>query len=294
MKLNDRDIVILSSMIRGDKPHNKIFPYRKTEKLAVFFQNLGLNYTYDSSIQRIQWVESVIRDLNERADPASADLSAELKIVIRGVLNPNDFTNLQYTNLTKAKKLIDQMLREYKLTLNAILNPEMEITRNPPKQIIKKNEEPSLRITPLVFTIPAKKINTNLVSVMMPLSKEFQDVFNTIREACKEAQMDCQRANDIWQNSIIIQDIFELILTSGIVVADFSKRNPNVFYEVGIAHTLGRHVIPIAQSIDDVPFDLHHHRVLLYHDNIEGRLELQNALHTRIITIKEEFLTERK
>jgi len=91
-------------MIRGDKPFNKIFPYRKTQKLAVFFKNIGLNYSYDGSIQRIQWVESVIRDLNERADPAATDLSVELKMIIRGVLNPNDYTDLRYTDFGKVKK----------------------------------------------------------------------------------------------------------------------------------------------------------------------------------------------
>lgn len=288
MKLNDRDIVILSSMIRGDKPYNKIFPYRKTEKLAIFFQNIGLNYIYDPSNQRIQWVESVVRDLNMRADPAAADLSEELKTVIRGVLNPNDYTDLRYTDFEKAKRLMDKMLKEYQLNLKTILYPEQEIGRSK-KSLTQKTEESFIKITPLVFTIPTKTIDKNLVSVMMPLSKDFQDVFDTIKKSCKDAQMDCQRANDIWKNSVIIQDIFELIYTSGIVIADFSKRNPNVFYEVGIAHTLGKHVIPIAQSIDDVPFDLHHHRVQLYHDNAEGRLDLQKALYSRINTIKEEF-----
>ena len=62
------------------------------------------------------------------------------------------------------------------------------------------------------------------------------------------------------------------------------------FMEIGIAHTLGKHVIPIAQNIEDVPFDLHHHRVLLYHDNSEGRSELRKTLSSPIITIRDEFL----
>jgi hypothetical protein len=290
MKLNDRDIIILSSMIRGDQSSNKIFPYRKIERLSVFFQNLGLNYTYDPSNQRIQWVESVIRDLNDKADPATDDLSDELKKVVRGVLNPNDYTHWKYTNLEKAKKLMDKMLKEYQLDLEAILNPGRVIAKGPAKVLTRKLEEASIKIAPQVFTLPTKKINKNLVSVMMPLTKDFQDVYDTIKQSCKDANMDCQRADDIWKNSVIIQDIFELIFASGIVIADFSKRNPNVFYEIGIAHTLGKHVIPIAQSIEDVPFDLHHHRVLLYHDNSEGRNELRKTLSSRIITIRDEFL----
>jgi hypothetical protein len=41
-------------------------------------------------------------------------------------------------------------------------------------------------------------------------------------------------------------------------------------YETGIAHTLGKLVIPISQSLDDVPFDMAHHRILKYLANGEG------------------------
>ena len=69
------------------------------------------------------------------------------------------------------------------------------------------------------------------------------------------------------------------------VVADFTGKNPNVFYEVGIAHTLGKTVIPITQSIDDVPSDLGHHRALLYHPNEQGYLELTTEIEKRLKTL---------
>jgi hypothetical protein len=72
------------------------------------------------------------------------------------------------------------------------------------------------------------------------------------------------RADDIWDENEILQDIFSLIYRSSIVVCDFTQQNPNVFYEAGIAHTLGRSVVPISQNEHDVPFDLKHHRYLKY------------------------------
>jgi hypothetical protein len=83
-----------------------------------------------------------------------------------------------------------------------------------------------------------------------------------------------------------VQDIFELIYRSSIVIVDFSGRNPNVFYEAGIAHTLGKNVIPITQSIDDIPFDLRHHRVLKYLNNSEGLQELKRSLEKRLKVLK--------
>jgi hypothetical protein len=65
-------------------------------------------------------------------------------------------------------------------------------------------------------------------------------------------------------------------------VVDFTDRNPNVMYETGIAHTLGKTVVPITQSIDDVPFDISHHRVLPYLSNREGLEELRSKLAARL------------
>ncbi len=98
--------------------------------------------------------------------------------------------------------------------------------------------------------------------------------------------MSCYRADDLWNNSTIIQDVFELIYCSSVVIVDFSGKNPNVFYEVGIAHTLGKNVIPITQSIDDIPFDLRHHRTLKYLNNSEGLEELRKGLEKRLEVLK--------
>ncbi len=93
------------------------------------------------------------------------------------------------------------------------------------------------------------------------------------------------RADDIWLNSTFIQDIFDLIYCSKIVIVDFSTRNPNVMYETGIAHTLGRHVVPITRQIEDVPSDLRHHRALVYLPNKEGLNSLSQGLTVRLSTI---------
>ena len=83
----------------------------------------------------------------------------------------------------------------------------------------------------------------------------------------------------------VIQDVFSLICRSSIVVCDFSGRNANVFYECGMAHTLGKAVVPIAQHQTDVPFDVQHHRYLGYHPNAEGLISLQTKLEARLKTL---------
>ena len=142
--------------------------------------------------------------------------------------------------------------------------------------------EADIRCSPRVFRKPAESVDSRLVSVMMPFSADFKPVYETIRDAAIECGLECKRADDIWDDPVIMQDIFKLIYCASIVVVDFSRRNPNVMYETGIAHTLGRNVIPISQSIDDVPSDMRHQRVLLYLHNNEGLSDLKASLVRRL------------
>jgi hypothetical protein len=82
-----------------------------------------------------------------------------------------------------------------------------------------------------------------------------------------------------------MQDIVSLIDRSRVVICDCTGRNPNVFYEIGIAHTLGREVILITQNPVDIPFDLRHLRYVPYLNNAEGRQELASTLETKLTTI---------
>ena len=145
-----------------------------------------------------------------------------------------------------------------------------------------KPSETKITFAPSVFEIPNTPIEPDLVAVMMPFHAGLKPVYTSIQSACTAKGYRALRADDIWENSTIIQDIFSLIYRSSIVVVDFSEKNPNVMYETGIAQTLGKLVIPIAQSIDDVPFDMRHHRALKYYPNAQGLQDLEKALADKL------------
>lgn len=135
---------------------------------------------------------------------------------------------------------------------------------------------------PSVFDVRAgNSTSDRLVSVMMPFDEPFKPVYETLKTVSSGFSFDCLRADDIWENDSIIQDVVSLIERSMIVVADCSGRNPNVFYEIGIAHTLGKSVVLITQSDRDVPFDLRHLRYATYHNNEEGRAALAAKIKPR-------------
>ncbi len=139
------------------------------------------------------------------------------------------------------------------------------------------------RQRPTVFSIPEHEhIESAMVSVMMPFDAAFAEVYNSIQRAASLAGLRCRRADDMWEAPAIIQDIVSLIDRSRVVVCDCTGRNPNVFYEIGIAHTLGREVVLLAQSASDIPFDLRHLRHLQYLNNAEGRKALELGLSAKL------------
>lgn len=132
---------------------------------------------------------------------------------------------------------------------------------------------------PKAFNLPTDKLQSeDLVAVMMPFDARFNPVYETLREASNEAGLRCQRADDIWKHDHILDDILELIWTARVVVADLTDRNANVFYEVGIAHTIGRDVVLTTQNIEHVPFDLRAIRALQYYPNQGGLAVLKKNL----------------
>jgi hypothetical protein len=142
------------------------------------------------------------------------------------------------------------------------------------------------RQRPTVFQIAEhESIEPTLASAMMPFDAGFNQVYESIQLAAQNAGLRCRRTDDIWENPAIIQDVVSLIDRSRVVVCDCTGRNPNVFYEVGIAHTLGREVILVTQSEHDIPFDLRHLRYVRYLNNAEGRAALTEDLQARMRTI---------
>jgi hypothetical protein len=142
-----------------------------------------------------------------------------------------------------------------------------------------------ISVRPSVFRVPIGKLEGDLVSVMMPFEPSFNAVYTSIKSACKDAKLRCQRADDIWNEAELVQDIFSLIYRSRVVICDLSGRNPNVFYEAGIAHTLGKTVIPIYQDESDMPFDLQHLRFIKYSNSPQGLNKLATQLSEKLRTI---------
>lgn len=138
---------------------------------------------------------------------------------------------------------------------------------------------------PTAFTLPSFAAEPNRIAVMMPFGAEFSPVWTALKQTAVDGGWGCQRADDIWEDSVLVNDVVGRIARSKVVICDLIGRNANVFYEAGIAHALGREVVLITQSPEDVAFDLRHHRYIRYLGNAEGLVDLQNKLTGRLRTL---------
>jgi len=116
--------------------------------------------------------------------------------------------------------------------------------------------------------------------IVMPFGdSDLQVVYEDfVRPTVENVGLECERGDDVFGSNVIMDDILRSIESADLVLADLSRRNANVFYEVGICHALQKPVLLLAQSIDDVPFDLRHRRVLLYDYSARGCKRLERAL----------------
>jgi hypothetical protein len=108
------------------------------------------------------------------------------------------------------------------------------------------------------------QIDRKLCFVLMPFG-DTRPIYETIRRVVEgEHSLRCQRADDIYSDGVIMEEIWAQIHSAHLLIADATGRNPNVFYEVGLAHGIGKHVVILTQDLTDVPFDLKHRRIIAY------------------------------
>lgn len=109
-------------------------------------------------------------------------------------------------------------------------------------------------------------------------------VYECIEKSITQAQLKCVRADKEVFSGIIMDQIRENIARAGIIIAELSEQNPNVFYELGLAHAWNKKVIMITQNIRNIPFDLKHWRMVIYdRSNING---LKEKLRAELTAVK--------
>lgn len=112
---------------------------------------------------------------------------------------------------------------------------------------------------------PKEAADKDKCFVMSPFGGWHDDYYlDVFCPAIKSAGLDPGRADDLFRSSNIVHDIWAAVSSSRVLLADLTNKNPNVFYELGLAHAARKPVLLLTQSIEDVPFDLRALRVIEY------------------------------
>jgi len=131
-----------------------------------------------------------------------------------------------------------------------------------------------------VRTVPPK------VFVVMEFSSPYNEIYlEVIKRISEEFEIEAVRADETFGPGIILTDIARQIIESKAVIAEITPPNPNVYYEIGYAHALGKPTILIADKSAKIPFDVSPFRILLYENTIPGKSRFEAGLRKHLAAI---------
>jgi len=212
----------------------------------------------------------------------------------RILLSDNSRLHAQYGDFIKGLKRLD-LIKEsmetgvvitenFTLLLKAL---NISLTQ------LETYSEDSVICDPL-FGLPSNKSEKSTdIFMVMPFLESLKPVYDDhIRNVAKKMKLTIARGDDFFTTQSIISDIWNAIYSCKIVIADCTGRNPNVFYEIGMAHTLGKPVVLISQDKNDIPFDVQHIRYIVYEFTPRGMSDFEERLKSAIKHILSELASD--
>ncbi len=115
----------------------------------------------------------------------------------------------------------------------------------------------------------SKKSWKNTCFVIAPIDQEGAEqrkhsdmVLEALIRRALDRDWDVVRADQIAAPGMISGQVVEHLLQSGLVIADLSFHNPNVFYELALRHAVGKPTVHVIRRGDAIPFDLKDFRTI--------------------------------
>jgi hypothetical protein len=119
--------------------------------------------------------------------------------------------------------------------------------------------------------------------LIMPFATELDFVHGVIADVVGSFGIRCIRADEVYLSRPVMDDVKQMIAGADLVIVDFTGRNPNVYYEAGLADAWRKDWIVLSQTSDDMTFDVRHIRSIRYSNtmgaDVRLRDDLAQALH---------------
>jgi hypothetical protein len=118
------------------------------------------------------------------------------------------------------------------------------------------------------------EVDNKQVFVLTPFNDNYRETFFMIKNVCAQMNLNCIRGDEEFIPNDIFTTIVKQITKSRLIIANITGRNPNVMYELGVAHSLNKPTIVVAQDFTEIPFDLNNKRIVIYKDEDDLRRKL--------------------
>lgn len=187
----------------------------------------------------------------------------ERKIRQKKEENPKVQLSLQRESVENEIIKLNDRLTSDSINFSDINHLFLQVPKN---EIEVKNEvRDDSFFTNFGINIDDYKVIPHTVFCLMPFNRNYDKLYTNIRLICEDNDIECQRSDEVVEPGFILKQILELILQSQLILAVIDGRNPNVFYEIGIAHALGKTVILLAEDTKaNKVYDISYNRMILY------------------------------
>lgn len=122
-----------------------------------------------------------------------------------------------------------------------------------------------------------------MVFVLTPFHPKYQEQYDVIKSVCEKSGFRCIRGDEQKFSSDIFPHVLKNIVKARLIIANLTGRNPNVLYELGLAHALDKTTIIVSKLLDDIPVDIKSKKIVTFMDNeslINNlQIELTRSLH---------------
>lgn len=169
-------------------------------------------------------------------------------------------------------------LKSYRENVDVEPETPREIDILEPKKSIPVKEEQTFKFDP-IFKQRSFSYEPLTSLILMPLEAYWSEsLWLQLKESLLELGFNTQKADSIYSEHSLDRS-WEQINESEVIIADLTYKHPDVFYKIGIAHTLGKKIILISQHARDLPGDFKRFPFIIYDNSIYGLQDLKETLH---------------
>ncbi|MCK4347851.1 MAG: SIR2 family protein, partial [Thermoplasmatales archaeon] len=265
------------------------YPVVATHLSAMLITRTGLFLGYSLSDPNFQHIKEVVRSRLGKFE--------RMAYIVQFDASTSDTEKMLQSNLhpinlktSEKKSRVDVLIEFFQdIQMYAETHEATRIRELRPETFEPLGKDTMLKTFKMEGSAAVLASSSSLCFVIMPFSAEYDLVYHQlIKPVAETSGLKVLRADDIYSPGVITEQIRAAIHQSRICIAVVSGKNPNVLYEVGIAHTLNKTTILLSQSVEQIPFDLRAFRVVLY-----DMKKIKRARENLVSAIQE-ILGERK